>query len=94
MDPRQRIQYHLVASDDLLNDAEDCESECILADGDSLRVTKKGSVLLHATARGEQRTLRPTDVYYAPSWARNIISYGRLGARVRARLQEGAACRI
>lgn len=69
---------HLVMSTDLLDDMEDCESECVLADGDALRVTKKGSMLLHVTAGGEQRNVRLTDLYYAPGLARNIISYGRL----------------
>ncbi|CAI5703486.1 unnamed protein product [Peronospora effusa] len=41
-----------------------------------LVLTKAGRVRLFVTSRGEQRQIELSDVYYAPSLAHNLISYG------------------
>ncbi|GAB9476474.1 unnamed protein product [Globisporangium polare] len=69
---------HLVGDERLLENARDCESECLLPGGESLLVNKVVSVLLNVAVRGERRGVRLTDVHFAPSLSRNIISYGRL----------------
>uniref|UniRef100_A0AAV1VAX2 Retrovirus-related Pol polyprotein from transposon TNT 1-94-like beta-barrel domain-containing protein n=1 Tax=Peronospora matthiolae TaxID=2874970 RepID=A0AAV1VAX2_9STRA len=49
-----------------------------MADGDSLKITIVGSVLLRVIANGKDRMITLTDIYLAPQLARNIVSYGKL----------------
>ena len=72
---------HLVNDPDLLENVEDYDSECVTANGDALRITKKGSVVLMATALGKPTLVRLQNVQYAENLERNIISYGLLEAR-------------
>ena len=49
-----------------------------MADGESLRLTRVGSVRLEVLARGAKTSVTLTEVYLAPRLAKNIVSYGRL----------------
>eukprot|EP00644_Phytophthora_capsici_P017110 jgi/Phyca11/46259/gw1.96.28.1 len=69
---------HLVNDLNLLEDAEDFESQCVAADGGTLKVTKRGSVMLETTAMGKRTKVKLLDVQYAENLERNIISYGLL----------------
>lgn len=62
----------------MLENSRDCHSECMLPDGQSLRVTKVEYVLLQITVAGTACIVYLTDVHLAPSVMRNIISYGKL----------------
>ena len=57
---------HHLNDERLLENPRDCDSECTLPDGNSLRVTKVGSVLLNVIVRSKPRTARLTDVHLAP----------------------------
>ena len=47
-----------------------------MADGETLTITRVGSVRLCVIAEGKERTLKLTDVYLAPHLGHNIVSYG------------------
>jgi len=53
---------HLVNDVNLLEDAEDFESQCVAADGGTLKVTKRGSVMLETTAMGKKTKVKLLDV--------------------------------
>jgi hypothetical protein len=69
---------HLVNDVNLLEDAEDFDSQCVAADGGTLKVTKRGSVMLETTAVGKKTKGKLLDVQYTE---RNIISYVLLEKR-------------
>ena len=64
----------------LLEGPVDIKSECLKAasDGGSLRITKKGSVVITVKALGVPKTVRLLDVQYVENLERNIIYYGKL----------------
>ena len=64
----------------LLEDPVDFNSECLTAasDGEPLRITKQGSVVLKMMALGVQKTIRLLNLQYAANLERYIISYGKL----------------
>lgn len=62
----------------MLENSRDCHNECMLPDGQSLRVTKVEYVLLQVTVAGTACIVYLTDVHLALSVMRNIISYGKL----------------
>uniref|UniRef100_A0AAV1T532 Integrase catalytic domain-containing protein n=1 Tax=Peronospora matthiolae TaxID=2874970 RepID=A0AAV1T532_9STRA len=72
---------HLVNDVSMLENPEDCQSECIAADGGPLRITKRGSVTITTTVMGKVTKVRLLDVQYAENLERNIISYGILEAK-------------
>ncbi|CAI5736696.1 unnamed protein product [Peronospora farinosa] len=69
---------HLVNDEILLEDARDCSHECNMADGETLSLSKVGSVRLCVMEGGKERTVKLTDVYLATQLERNIVSYGKL----------------
>ena len=58
----------------LLRDARDCDKQCHLSDGETIKPTQVGSVVLTMLARGQQQDVTLTDVYLAPELLRNIMS--------------------
>lgn len=60
----------------ILTNVVDCHEEngCVLLDGLTLAVTKKGVALLLSTVDGVSREIELNDVYYSPKLARNLIS--------------------
>ncbi|CAI5716723.1 unnamed protein product [Peronospora effusa] len=56
---------HLVIDESLLEDARDCSHECNMADGETLSLSKVGSVRLCVMAGGKERTVKLTDLYLA-----------------------------
>ncbi|KAG3178450.1 hypothetical protein C6341_g7935 [Phytophthora cactorum] len=72
---------HLVNDLALLEDLVDYEIQCVAADGGTLRVSKRGSVMLVTTAMGNPTRVRLLNVQYAANLERNIISYGLLEAK-------------
>uniref|UniRef100_A0AAV1UPH6 Retrovirus-related Pol polyprotein from transposon TNT 1-94-like beta-barrel domain-containing protein n=1 Tax=Peronospora matthiolae TaxID=2874970 RepID=A0AAV1UPH6_9STRA len=69
---------HLVNDDRLLIDAEICSDVVSLDHNEEVGLSKVGSVRLSVVANGQEKTVKLTNVYYSPSLARNIISYGKL----------------
>ncbi|CAI5728727.1 unnamed protein product [Peronospora farinosa] len=69
---------HIVSDDRLLIDSKQYNDKISLADNKKLVLTKVGRARLFVTARGKQRHIELSDVYYAPSLALNPISYGKL----------------
>ena len=65
----------------MLDDSEDYVNECVAADGERLRITSRGSVVITETVMRERTKVRLTDVHFAGSLERNIISHGLLGAQ-------------
>nr|CCA22053.1 conserved hypothetical protein [Albugo laibachii Nc14] len=72
---------HLVNDDKLLEDTEEYVSDCVAADGGSLRITKRGSVTITTTVMGKTSKVRLLDGQYAENLERNIISYGLLESK-------------
>lgn len=54
---------HLVNDESLLEDARDCEIECVLPDGDMLKLTKMGSVSFTVKTGEKQHKIRLTKVH-------------------------------
>ena len=84
----------------LLLDAKRCSREIAMENGDTLELTKLGSVQLHVIAAGVKKTVTLTDVYMAPQLTCNIVSFEELeqkglglvyndGARSLARRSDG-----
>uniref|UniRef100_A0AAV1U680 Polyprotein n=1 Tax=Peronospora matthiolae TaxID=2874970 RepID=A0AAV1U680_9STRA len=69
---------HLVNNASLLQGVRDCEHECHLADGEVIKLSRVGSVVLTVKAEGHERDVTLTEVYLAPDLSRNIMSYGKL----------------
>uniref|UniRef100_A0AAV1V1J0 CCHC-type domain-containing protein n=1 Tax=Peronospora matthiolae TaxID=2874970 RepID=A0AAV1V1J0_9STRA len=72
---------HLVNDESLLLDSSSCSHDIAMADGESLRLTRTGSVRLKVLARGVKTIVTLTDVYLAPRLAKNIVSYGKLKSK-------------
>uniref|UniRef100_A0AAV1T508 Uncharacterized protein n=1 Tax=Peronospora matthiolae TaxID=2874970 RepID=A0AAV1T508_9STRA len=72
---------HLVNDESLLLDSSSCSHEIAMADGESLRLTRAGSVRLEVLVRGVKTIVTLTDVYLAPLLAKNIVSYGKLESK-------------
>lgn len=62
----------------MLLDSQDCNYQCNMADGETLSLSRVGSVRLCVLAGGKERTVKLTDVYLATELERNIVSYGKL----------------
>lgn len=56
---------HFVNDEILLEDARDCSHECNMADGETLMITRVGSVRLWLMAERKESTVKLTDVYLA-----------------------------
>ncbi|CAH0519357.1 unnamed protein product [Peronospora belbahrii] len=69
---------HLVNDVTLIQGIVICGHEVYMADGESLKLTKHGSVRLAVIANGEEKTIKLPDVYLASQLTRHIISYGIL----------------
>uniref|UniRef100_A0AAV1UHD3 Retrovirus-related Pol polyprotein from transposon TNT 1-94-like beta-barrel domain-containing protein n=1 Tax=Peronospora matthiolae TaxID=2874970 RepID=A0AAV1UHD3_9STRA len=69
---------HLVNDATLLMDARDCKEECRLADGETVRLSRVGNMVLTLLSKGRQKNLMLTDVFLAPELVRNLMSYGKL----------------
>ena len=80
---------HLVNDESLLIDSTACVYEIAMADGESLRLTRVGSVRLEVLARGVKMTVTLTEVYLAPRLEKNIISYGKLESKGFALVYDG-----
>ncbi|GMF48932.1 unnamed protein product [Phytophthora fragariaefolia] len=78
VDSRQWASRHLTKNASWLDDVEDREDECVQPDGNALKVTKRGTLMLRVTAGGETRTVKLTNVYYAENVLHSLISYGQL----------------
>ena len=72
---------HLVNNASLLQGIRDCEHECHMNDGEVIKLSRVGSVVLTVTAKGRERDVTMTDVYLAPELSKNIMSYGKLGRK-------------
>nr|CCA18617.1 copialike retrotransposable element putative [Albugo laibachii Nc14] len=84
---------HLVQDPDLLHDAMSCDENdgLLLPDGAVLKVTKRGSVVLHGIANGRKTQITLAEVYHAPKLARNLISMGKLFEEGCSLVTEGDA---
>uniref|UniRef100_A0AAV1TAZ2 GAG-pre-integrase domain-containing protein n=1 Tax=Peronospora matthiolae TaxID=2874970 RepID=A0AAV1TAZ2_9STRA len=60
-----------------------------MADGESLHLTRVGSVRLEVIARGAKAVVTLTDVYLVPRLAKNIVSYGKLANKGFALVHSG-----
>ena len=60
---------HLVNDESLLIQPAACVHEIVMADGESLRLTRVGSVRLEVLARGAKTSMTLTDAYLAPRLA-------------------------
>eukprot|EP00644_Phytophthora_capsici_P004449 jgi/Phyca11/111093/e_gw1.19.206.1 len=69
---------HLVKAAELLKDAVDCDDQYRAANGENIRVIKKGSVELKTVVDGRKVVVELSDVHYADNLADNILSYGKL----------------
>ncbi|GMF60956.1 unnamed protein product [Phytophthora fragariaefolia] len=69
---------HLVTNASWLDAMQECRDECVQPDGNTLRVTKRGTLTLMVTANGIARTVKFTNVYYAENVVHNLLSYGQL----------------
>ena len=69
---------HLVNNASLLQGVRDCEHECHLADGETIKLSRVGRVVLTVKAEGHERDVTLTEVYLAPDLSKNIMSYGKL----------------
>lgn len=69
---------HLVNDKTLLIESAKCIKEIVMADSESLHLTRVGSVRLKVIARGVQSTVTLTDVHLVPrkysrSWANDMF---------------------
>ena len=64
---------HLVNDESLLINITDCSHEIAMTDGESLRLTRVGSVRLEVLVRGMKMTATLTEVYLASRMAKNIV---------------------
>ena len=75
----------------LLLDAQDCKYECNMADGETLSLSRVGSVRLCMMAGSKERMVKLTDVYLATQLKRNIMSYGKLELKCFGFIYDGEA---
>uniref|UniRef100_A0AAV1UBX1 CCHC-type domain-containing protein n=1 Tax=Peronospora matthiolae TaxID=2874970 RepID=A0AAV1UBX1_9STRA len=80
---------HLVNNESLLLKSTACSHEIAMADGESLHLTRVGSVRLEVLARGAGAVVTLTDVYLAPRLAKTIVSYGKLANKGFALVHSG-----
>ena len=80
---------HLVNDESLLLNSTACSHQIAMADGESLHLTRVGSVRLDVLARGAEAVVTLTDVYLAPRLAKNIVSYGKLANKGFALVHSG-----
>ncbi|KAL0587273.1 hypothetical protein ABG067_003124 [Albugo candida] len=66
------LSRHFVNAASMIHDAEECDKEISMADGESLKITSVGSVRSQVVADGEERTVTLTDVYLEAQLAHNI----------------------
>lgn len=78
MSNRQRPSRHLVNGIELLENTQDCISDCGVG---ALRITKRGTALISVTVMRMDAKVRLLDVYYAQNLAINIISHVILEAK-------------
>nr|CCA24595.1 conserved hypothetical protein [Albugo laibachii Nc14] len=69
---------HLANDLNLLEDVEDCASECVAPDGRTLRITKRGTVKMTTVVMDGVERVQLSNVHYAENLQGNIISYGLL----------------
>ena len=69
---------HLVNDATLLMDARDCKEECHLADSETVRLSRVGNVVMTVLAKGRQKNVTLTNIFFASELARNIMSYDKL----------------
>uniref|UniRef100_A0AAV1VF27 Retrovirus-related Pol polyprotein from transposon TNT 1-94-like beta-barrel domain-containing protein n=1 Tax=Peronospora matthiolae TaxID=2874970 RepID=A0AAV1VF27_9STRA len=69
---------HLVNDESLLVQQVVCVHEITMADGETLRMTRVGSVRLELLVRGAKTSVALSEVYFAPRLAMNIVFYGKL----------------
>ncbi|OWZ18981.1 hypothetical protein PHMEG_0006833 [Phytophthora megakarya] len=69
---------NLVKDANLLKNAKACNEQYLAANGESIRVSKKGSVELKTVVDGHGVVVNLAEVYHAQNLQDNIISYGRL----------------
>ena len=59
---------HLVNEESMLIDSTTCGHEVVMADGESLRLTRVGSVRVEVLASGAKTSLTLTKVYMLRDW--------------------------
>nr|CCA27594.1 conserved hypothetical protein [Albugo laibachii Nc14] len=69
---------HLVTTVAQLHDPVECDEECSLPNGGSMRMQIKGSATFKACVDGEVRQVTLREVYYAENLPWNSISYGKI----------------
>lgn len=69
-----------------------CADVCVQLNGEPLLITKDGTLTLHVTARGVEKTIEITDVYFAKDVKHNLISYGVFDIRYTNSMKRGPAC--
>ncbi|EGZ24414.1 hypothetical protein PHYSODRAFT_486533, partial [Phytophthora sojae] len=62
----------------LLIDPVDCSETCKVADGQSMSVTKKGSIVLRAAVDGTEHDVVISNVYFGDRLAQNLLSYCKI----------------
>uniref|UniRef100_A0AAV1TI68 Uncharacterized protein n=1 Tax=Peronospora matthiolae TaxID=2874970 RepID=A0AAV1TI68_9STRA len=80
---------HLVNDESLLLKSTACSHEIAMADGESLHLTRVGSVRLEVLARGAEAVVTLTGVCLALRLAKNIVSYGKLANKGFALVHSG-----
>ncbi|CAI5715866.1 unnamed protein product [Peronospora effusa] len=69
---------HLIMDLEMLVDAKDCDDSCEVADGQTIKVSKVGSVNILASVDGELRRVTISNVYNAECLAHNLLLYREL----------------
>nr|CCA23978.1 OSIGBa0134J07.9 putative [Albugo laibachii Nc14] len=72
---------HLVTTKWQLSNAAKCNEECLLPNGESLRMQLKGTADFVVIVDGEAPRVKLLGAYYAENLPFNIISYGRIEER-------------
>ncbi|GMF42845.1 unnamed protein product [Phytophthora fragariaefolia] len=78
---RKRAAVTSAAVKSLLEDVEKCSDEGAQPNGESLKITKRGKVLLRVTACGKAQMVELTKVFFAKGVVHNLISNGLLDKR-------------
>ena len=69
---------HLIKDPERLVDAKDCDDSCEVANVQTIKVNKVGSLNMLVRVDGEQRKVTVSNLYYAEFLAHNLISYCEL----------------
>ncbi|KAE9281459.1 hypothetical protein PR003_g27672, partial [Phytophthora rubi] len=80
---------HLVQDASLLIDPVDCSETCKVADGQSMSVTKKGSIVFRAAVDGTEHDVVISNVYFGERLAQNLLSYCKLEEKGFALVYKG-----